>query len=144
MASTFRQDIVAGLLVILDGFKTANPTLLRRTFATRPPHFNTDLPCAFVGPRPESANHDSGIRTRTISVQVTFVDRITDNTETMRRMDVLVDKFADYLTTSPHVIAGTIWSTWITLDEQYDVGDGTALQAVTFTVPDLSIAEGRV
>jgi hypothetical protein len=144
MASTFRQDIVAGLLTILDAFKTANPTLLRRTFAVRPPHWNTDLPCAFVGPRPESTNHDQGTRTRIVSVSVSFVDRITDNTETMDRMDILVDKFADHLTTYPHITANTIWNRWTTLDEQIDVGDGTALQAVTFTVNDLSIQEGRV
>ena len=145
MPTTFRQDIVAGLVTILDGFKTANPTLLRHTFSARPPGFNTDLPCAFVGPRPETATHSQGIRTRTLSgLSVSFVDRLTDNAETMTRMDVLVDAFADYLTARPHVIPGTIWNTWTVIDEQLDIGDGRALQVVTFTLPDLSISEGRV
>ena len=143
MPTTFRVDIVAGLMTILDAFKAANPTLLRRTFPVRPPHFNTDLPLAFVGDRPESTNHDVQTRTRIVSVSVTFVDRITDNTETMARMDILVDKFADHLTTYPHITSNTIWNRWTTLDEQIDVGDGTSLQAVTFTVNDLSISEGR-
>jgi hypothetical protein len=144
VATTFRKDIVDGLITILDAFKAANPTLLRRTFRVRPPHWNTDLPLAFVGPRPETTNHDQGTRTRIVSVSVSFVDRITDNEETMTRMDLLVDAFADHLTGYPHITPNTIWNRWTTLDEQIDVGDGTALQAVTFTVPDLSIQEGRV
>lgn len=144
MATTFRQDIVSGLVTILEDFKVTNPTLLRRVFPVRPPHWNTDLPCAFVGDRPETTNHDVQIRTRTLSVSVTFVNRITDNTETMAVMDTLVDAFADHLTGYPHITPNTIWNRWTTLDEQIDVGDGTALQAVTFTVPDLSIQEGRV
>lgn len=144
MPTTFTVDVVAGLLTILDAFKTANPTLLRHTFAAQPPHFNTDLPCAFVGPRAETALHDQGTRTRTMTPSMTFVDRITDNTETIGRMDVIQDKFADHLTTYPHVIAGTIWNRWTVTPAQIDVGDGTALQALIYTLDDLSIQEGRV
>jgi hypothetical protein len=144
MPTTFRSDIVSGLVTILEDFTTANPTILRRVFPVRPPNWNTDLPCAFVGDRPESTSHDVQTRTRIISVSVTFVDRITDNTETMTRMDALVDLFADHLTGYPHITPNTIWNRWTTLDEQIDVSDGTGLQAVTFTVPDLSIQEGRV
>ena len=141
---TFRVDVVAGLVSILESFKAANPTLLLRVFTTTPPNFNTDLPCAFVGPRNERATHDQQIRTRQMVPTIVFVDHITDNEETMGRMDRLVDAFADYLTDRPHVVAGTVWDRWQIIDDQIKVGDGSLLQSATFTLNDLSISEGRV
>jgi hypothetical protein len=143
--TTFRQDIAAGLVTLLDGFKTANPTLLGYTFLVRPTHFNRDLPTGYVGARPESATHSQGIRTRTMSgLSITFVDDPGDSMENAARMDILVDAFADYLTARPHVIPGTVWNTWTVLDGYEVIGETTYLPNVTFTLPDLSIAEGRV
>lgn len=140
--TTVRQDLAAGLLAIIDSFIAANPTLLRRSYPVQPPGF-VEFPSAYVGPRTENATHSAGTRTRTLSPSIVLVDRIGDNTETMGRMDILVDAFADHLTAHPHVVANTIWEDWTVVDEQIDIGDGSALLASTFTLSDLSAKEGR-
>jgi len=141
--STFRNDIAAGLLTILQGFAAANPTLVRSTWRTQPPSFNVDLPAAFVGVRPETAMHANGIRTRTMSPSVIFIDRLTDNNETMTRMDVLVDAAMDYFTANPHITPNTVWDTFTTTDGMFEDLSGMKTQGVTFTFGNISIIEGR-
>lgn len=144
MATTFRADVVAGLLALLDGFKSSSG-LIGYTFTVRPTHFARDGRVAYIGPRPESATHSEGVRTRTLSgLSVTFVDSLGDTAETEAGFDALVDAFADYLTARPHIIPGTIWNTWTVTDGQEVLGDEAILPNVTFTLPDLSISEGRV
>jgi hypothetical protein len=147
MATTFRQDITAGLVTILDAFVTANPTLLRRTELAEPPSVMGDLPIAFVSNRPERIHHDSGIRQRTMSPSVLVVSNITDNIETVVRHDVLVDKLLDHFTTYPHIASNTVWEDMTVADEAYDVAeaDGSVRQfyATRFTFEDVTVQEGR-
>jgi hypothetical protein len=140
--STFRNDIAAGLLTILQGFAVANPTLVHSTFRSRPPSLDVDLPTAFVETRPETVAHANGIRTRTMNPSVTFVDRLTDNNETMTRMDVLVDAAMDYFTANPHITPSTVWDALTTTDLSLNDG-GSMFLAVTFTFGNISIIEGR-
>ena len=140
--STFRSDIAGGLLTILQGFQTANPTLVRSTSRARPPSYNIDLPTAFIETRPETVAHANGIRTRVMSPSVTFVDRLTDNVETMDRMDDLVDAALDYFTANPHITPNTVWDALTIADGLEDDG-GSRFQAVTFTFGNISIIEGR-
>lgn len=145
MATTFRYDVSQAALALMESFKTANPTLLGYAFLVRPTHFNRDLPTGYLGGRPETARHSEGVRTRTLNgLSFTFVDDPGDSMENAARMDQLVDAFADHLTAAPHIMPGTIWNTWTVLDGFELIGETTVLPNVTFTIPDLSIAEGRV
>jgi hypothetical protein len=143
MTTTFRQDVVAGLVTILEAFATANPTLLREVHRARPSRYTGDLPFAYVGPRDEEGLHDSGTRTRTMQPSVVLVDRLTDNGETMDRFDILVDAMWDHLSASPHIVDGTIWSRLGGADDYEDIG-GQTFAAFRFTYRDISIQEGRV
>lgn len=143
MVTTFRSDIASGLLTILEAFITANPTLLRRAYRARPASWNTDLPAAWVETRNEVVAHDSGVRTRTMTPSVLVVDRLTDNTETMDRMDDLVDALLDHFTASPHITTTTIWDALSVTDETEQLPDGSWVTAVRFTFGNVSIREGR-
>lgn len=143
MTTTFRGDIADGLKTLLDSFKTANPTLLRSTFLAHPPSLNVDLPAGWVETRNESVAHVAGIRTRTMSPTVVVADRLTDNAETMARMDDLVDALLDHFTTTPHIVAGTIWDSLTISDELDQLPDGSWMQQVRFAFGNVSIEEGR-
>ena len=147
MTTTFRQDITAGLVVILDAFIAANPTMVRRSEIAEPPSVAGDLPVAFVAGRPERITHTAQIRQRTMSPSVLVVSSITDNVETVQSHDALVDALVDHFTASPHISSNTIWEDMTVADEDYDVAsaDGTVrhFYATRFTFEDVSIQEGR-
>lgn len=139
--STFRNDIRAGLKTIIDGFKTANPTLLRSTYRARPASIG-DLPAAWVGNLPEVVEHVSGVRSRTMAASVTFLDLLSDAAEVTDRMDDLVDAFLDYLTDRPHITTATIWDR-VTVEDGEVEYDGAIYRAVVFGGVNASIHEGR-
>jgi hypothetical protein len=147
MATTFRQDITAGLVTILDYFIVAHPTLLRRSERAQPPSVMGDLPLAFVDSRTEQISHTSGIRERVMVPSVVVVSPLADNVETVVRHDVLVDLLVDHFTRHPHVMPVTIWDRMAIDDEDYSVDsdDGTTrhFYATRFTFGNLSIMEGR-
>lgn len=95
--STFRVDLVDALYDLLMAYQTANPTLLRRVYRTRPAAFE-ELPSAFVGPRTEAITHTAGTRERAIAPSVVVVDTFSDNIETGDRMDILMDDLIDVFT----------------------------------------------
>lgn len=95
MATTWRADVRAAHVAILEDQKAATPTLLRKVHPTRPGSFG-DLPAAFVSSIPETVTHDAGTRTRVASAEVTLVDSYAgDNTQGSDRMDDLVDALVD-------------------------------------------------
>jgi hypothetical protein len=143
MATTFRSDIAGGLHTILLAFVAANPTLLRRAFRARPASWTTDLPAAWVEVRNEAITHDAGVRTRTMQPTVLVVDRLTDNTETMDRMDDLVDALLDHFTANPHITPNTVWDQLAISDETEQLTDGSWVSAVRFTFGNVSAREGR-
>lgn len=141
-ATTFRNDIAAGILTVLNTFIAANPTLLLRAYRARPESM-PDLPAAYIENRPEEITHDSGTRTRTMTPSVVVVRRITDNAETMAAFDTLIDLLVDAFTDSPQFATGTIWSRMTVTDEDAPLGDYD-FAAVRFTFGNVSVMEGRV
>lgn len=141
MATTFRTDIADGILVVLDAFKAAHPTLLLGTHRARPASM-PDLPAAYIENRPETVGHSQGVRTRTMSPSVVIVRRITDNAEAMAAFDTLVDLLVDAFTAVPQFAAGTIWDQLTVADEDAPFGDYD-FAAVRFTFPSITIMEGR-
>lgn len=138
MPTSFRQDVVAGLVTILEAYKTANPTLLRHVFDVRPQGPVSDFPYAYVALRPESIRHASGTRTRTMQPSVVVVDTLASNGETYDRFDVLVDGLVDQFTAYPHIVANTIWDEMSVAEE-----DTPGFAAVRFTFSNVEITEGR-
>lgn len=95
MATTYRSDIVAALVAILEEESTASPTLLRKVYPSRPGSFG-ETPVAWVGPRDETITHDAGTRTRTFAgLQVLIADAYRDNQQTGDLLDDLVDELVD-------------------------------------------------
>lgn len=145
-----RTDLVAGIYTMLEAFKAANPTLLRRNFTVRPPSLVTDLPCAYIdGVRPAKVHYDSAMRDQTFTASVVFVDQLTDNTETESRMDVLVDAMVEHLDNYPLLIAGNgVWSDSTWGDEAENLGhpDGqdAPAAAVRLTFTDILIKHSRL
>ena len=142
MTTTVRADLVAGITTMMTAYITANPTLLRRHFRSRPPSVGTDLPCSFCDLRPEQVHYANGLRDRIIQPSVVVVDRLTDNGETLDRFDVLVDGLMDHFQGYPHIIAGSIWSDMTVADESYQDGD-SYYAAVRFIFTDFQKSEGR-
>ena len=142
MATTFRRDIAAGLVTILEAFKAANPTMLRSVHRARPEGFRGDYPIAFVEARPEQIQHDSGIRDRTMTPSVAVVNDSGLNNEHMDEFDVLVDALVDHFTLYPHITPGTVWDRMTVEDYDETIGDQLR-PAVRFTFGNISIQEGR-
>ena len=145
-----RVSLITAMLSMLDAFIAANPTLLRRRFKVRPPSLVTDLPCAYIDLRPETISWSNGVRDRTLSPSIVFVDQLTDNGETMDRFDTLIDAFTDHLDSYPHLFLtglNNVWSNGSWADEQETLGDtqtGTApAAAARWTFADISYKEGR-
>jgi hypothetical protein len=147
MVTTFRQDITNKLVVAIDAFISANPTLLRRSEVVRPPSVVGDLPLAFVDGRQEQIAFDSGIRERVMTPSVVVVSPMADNAETIGRHDVLVDALVDHFTAYAQLVPNTVWDRMAISDEDYtvDSADGSVRHffATRFTFNNVSIMEGR-
>ena len=139
MTTTFRADLVAGMTTMMQAFIAANPTVIRRHFRVRPMSQTTDLPCSYLDLRPETVTHDSGLRIRTMNPSVVVVFGLTENAETIDAMDAAVDLLMDHLTSYPHIIAGSWWSSLTVSEEAAEDGN----IAVRFTFDALSFGEGR-
>ena len=149
MTTTFRDDIVAALVVILEAQVTATPTLLRKVYASRPGSF-AELPVAWVGSRSEDITHDSGTRTRTFSgLTVTIADNSTTESGP-DRLDQLVDALVDRFTAAVSAVPGTILECTSVADTEIElVGsvDGAPrssyYRAVEFRFARTFVKEGR-
>ena len=143
--TTFRQDAVAGLMTVLNAYKTAHPTLLRGVHSARPGGNAFEKPCAYVGSRDESVTHDSGIRTRTLTgLQVVVLDTFPDNAQTADRMDVLVDGLLDAFTAAPHALGGnSVVSITSIADSEVTMGEAI-YRAAIFTFGTAVAQEGRL
>jgi hypothetical protein len=127
--TTFREDCRTALLAALNAWRTANPTLLRKTWPVRPDSYTLgDFPSAAIGDLSESIANSQGIRTRTMTgFSLELVDRVPDNAEAALRMDLLVDAMLDYFN-DPHLISGTTVIQPVAVDDVRGVSEATNLQ----------------
>jgi len=140
--STFRVDLVEALYDLLDAYKTANPTLLRRVYRTRPGAFE-ELPAAYVGPRAERITHTSGTRERAINPTVVVVDAFSgDNVETGDRMDLLMDDLVDVFTAGVRQIGNALIEPTAVVPGELEAS-GAIYRAETIEFARTSIREGR-
>lgn len=107
MVTTWRVDLRAALVGILEDQSTATPTLLRKVHPNRPGSFG-ELPCAYVSNLPERITYDAQTRTRRSAPQVIVVDAYRDNQQTGDSLDQLVDFLVERFTTDVQRIPNTI------------------------------------
>jgi hypothetical protein len=143
MPTTFRSDVAAGLVTILEAFKSANPTLIGSVHRARPEGYTGDYPIAFVETRNEQVSHTQGVRTRLMAPSVAVVGEYRLNAEHMDVFDDLVDALLDHFTGYPHITSNTIWDRMTVEDYTEEIGEAYR-PAVRFTFGNLSIQEGRV
>jgi Trk K+ transport system NAD-binding subunit len=143
MATTFRNDIVDGIMTVLNAYIAANPTRLVRAYRSKPLNVAAgDLPSVYVDVRNEDIRHSEGTRTRVMSPSVVVVDRATDNIETGDRMDPLIDGLVDAFTATPQLMTGTVWDRMTIRDVPIEIGE-YEYAGVRITIPDVTIREGR-
>lgn len=147
MTTTFRADLTTAIVTSLDVFIAANPTMLRRSELTRPPSVMGDLPLAFVDRGSEAIHFDMQTMDRVITLSVVIVWPLSDNAETVRLVDLLVDAIVDHFNTnSIHFVVNSSWTDLTIADEDYPVpsDDGTVRHfyatRLTFVVSKM---EGR-
>ncbi len=146
MATTFRTDIRAGMVTVVQAFITAHPTLLAAVHTSRPTRFSGAMPFAYIDLLTETASHTAGTRERVLAPSVVVVGRPLDNETATAAWDILVDLLADHFTDNPQFTANTIWDTWTLTEESEEIqsGDGVrTVPAVRFTFNTVSIREGR-
>lgn len=142
MATTFRADTVSGIVTTLRAYSTANPTKLRQVRTARPSSIG-ETPLAYIGRRPETVGHDQGLRARTMAVQVVFVDVLTDNEESLGRLDPLADAVLDAFTAAPHLANDDAVTQVVSIEDgEDDYGTNVRYETVTMTLQS-AIQEGR-
>ena len=105
-ATTWRSDVVAGVLAVLAAQKTATPTQLRAVYSSRPGSF-PEVPAAYIAGRDEDIGYSFGLRTRTMrGLQVVLVDAMPDPIQAGDRLDDLVDLLVDRFTAAYAQVAG--------------------------------------
>ena len=107
MPTTWRVDLRAALVGILEDQSAATPTLLRKVYTNRPASFG-ETPCAYVGNMNERIEHDAGTRRRTSVPQIVLVDTYRDNIQTGDLLDQLVDYLVDRFDDNVTRIGNTI------------------------------------
>lgn len=138
-----RQDLVAGIGTMMTAFISAQPTLLKRHFRTRPTSAVTDWPCSWLDLRPEDVHYDSAMRDRTFSPSIVFVAGAADNDQMMTLLDSIVDAFTDHLDSYPHLLTGSAWSEGSWSEESVPLSDDTAASAVRWTFSPILSKRGR-
>lgn len=146
MTTTGAQDVAAGLLAILDAYKAANPTLLRKTWPERPSTFSEN-PLAYVDAGSETILHTQGTRQRTFAPTVTYVS--TFGEKDIGRRNVVRDGLVDAFTAGVRQVAGfVIVNTGVTPAEETVVNPSTGVAStyptLVFTFDEIVLMEGRV
>jgi hypothetical protein len=106
-ATTFRRDVRAALVSILEAQKTATPGLLKRVTPVRDGGLFPEVPCAYVSDLTETITWTAGTRTRAFEgAEVTIVDTYREGSaDTLDQLaDLLVDRFNDARSVIPNAI----------------------------------------
>lgn len=119
--STFRADVVAGIVSRANAYRTANPTRLRRVYTARPSAF-AELPAAYVGERAETLAIDAGTMRREILTSLVVVDTLVQNEQTEDRLDIAVDGLLSLLASDANAhLSGGILEPIAVQDADLDV-----------------------
>jgi hypothetical protein len=103
LASSFRQQTVAGVETVLLAFKAANPTLLVQVDTAKPRSGSTfTMPGAYVDARYESVVFMHDIRQTTLTTPVVVLVQVSDNQLAERQMDAIMDGLRDAFTLAYH------------------------------------------
>lgn len=103
LASSFRQQVVAGVETVLLNFKAANPTLLVQVDTARPRSGSTfTMPGAYIDARLEQTVFMHDIRQTTLTTPVVVLVQISDNQGAERQMDAIMDGLRDAFTLAYH------------------------------------------
>ena len=142
----FRQELISGLIALIDAFAQANPTIIRSQRSERPLSFaNVPLPCFIVGDMNESITTGQGLRTRTFTgFSAMLVDAAGSLDEAGRRSDFAADVLADLYTGGIHLASGrSIFYHVGTNDTEVPNGEGV-LPALEFLFSETFVTEGRL
>lgn len=143
MATTFRNDMRAGIKTVIDGVKAANPTLIFHTYDYPPESFHT--PCVYIEKAvPETITHSQQIRFRVPLMNVVMVNKLVSNDQATDEQDDLVDLMIEAFTTN-HSAAGTstlIEPVRVVHDTEITDANGTKYAAAILTIQG-QIQEGR-
>ena len=103
---SFRSDVRAALVTRLEAVKAANPTALRKVYLARPAAI-AEHPVAWVGTITERFQHTSGVRTRLPGTVATVIIAtiLTDNAETLTKVDDAAGLVIDDLTANYHALS---------------------------------------
>lgn len=106
MTTTFRSDVTAGVVAILQAQQAATPDKLRAVYSSRPGSF-PELPAAYIGNADERITYSGQLRTRTmVGMTAVLVDVYADSIESGDRLDVLVDLLVERFTTAYAQVSG--------------------------------------
>lgn len=146
MTTTGAQDVAAGLLSILDTYKAAHPTHIRKTFSYRPGSY-AETPCAYIDLGPERIHHDAGTRQRTFSPVVTWLGTFSETDLALR--DAVRDGLVDAFTAGVSVVPGmVIVQTGAEPSEETVTNQATGTTKVyptlVLTFEEIVLQEGRV
>ena len=88
-------------MTLLDGFKAANPTMLKQTYPGRP--LSIFAPSAFIEAIDEAdITYTPAGMQRTPAVRVRLVQGAFDSADTVDSSDLLVDAFIEYVVDNRH------------------------------------------
>lgn len=106
MTTTFRSDVTAGVVAILQAQQAATPDKLRAVYSSRPGSF-PELPAAYIGNADERITYSGQLRTRTmVGMTAVLVDVYADSIESGDRLDVLVDLLVERFTAAYAQVSG--------------------------------------
>lgn len=143
-ATTFRRDVRAALVTILQAQATATPDLLKKVEPSRPGGFG-EVPCAYVSNLTETITWTAGTRTRILDgAEITIVDSYRE--ATADGLDQLVDLLVDRFNTNVQAVGNAIIELSRVQDTEVAVEGSertTMYRAVVLTLGRTAKWEGR-
>ncbi len=141
----FRQALQNGLASIVQGFATANPTIIRAVKTVRPPSFETgEMPLFYIGDMSETVATSQGVRSRQFDGFSGFlVDQLTgDPYYSNDRMNFAADALTDLFSFNPHAASGrSLFQHVGTRDTEFEPSGSYV--ALEFLFAPTSVLEGR-
>lgn len=140
---SFRADLRAGCYSVISTYQAANPSLLAHALDYPPESFHT--PLAYCEKAiTEALVHDSGIRRRTLRINVVIVNKLVSNDQVTGEQDALVDGIVDAFTAAPRAAGANSRIEPVSVtDTELSDPNGNRYAAAVITVEGV-IQEGRI